>query len=187
MEHKGARLRTPPRVLVLLMLRDATDGSARDSLPPHLAQLQDVHEGLEGPHACSAAPERPAARAHRRRRRVLLRLHRVVVHEPAEAEHLHHGRGQRGEEQREREPPVVAARVVIGREPHVRGAIAEEDEQRAKHPAAIEQRLPPGAVPALFRSREDTTRLGLLVARARGSRAHGGCGGSVRFGGHVCL
>lgn len=48
-----------------------------------------------------------------------------IVHKPAEAEHLHRERAEHHEEEREPEPPALAAQVVVHGKPDVRAHVRE--------------------------------------------------------------
>lgn len=143
-------------------------------LPPDLAELQEVDEGLQQPDAEAAATAAVGAGRGGRGSGAQLRTAffgpegdgavlgaddrpagtavlgadggsrgprgiRIVVDEPAKAEQLHDKRGQEHKQQREAEVGVLTLQVIGGRQPQVRGAVGEEHEQRAQHPAAVPQ------------------------------------------------
>lgn len=196
-------------------------------LPPDLAELQEVDEGLQQPDAeATAAAAVGAGRGGRgpgsqvgaaffgqegggavlsadgepAGAAVLgadggsqgPRGLRVVVNEPAEAEQLHHKRGQEYKQQREAEVGPLTLQVVGGRQPQVRGAVGEEHEQRAQHPAAVPQpvarpraprpgnlRAPGGRrLPARARAAPGSPSRPLRRRAGRGRR-------SIRLRGHV--
>lgn len=216
-------------------------------LPPDLAELQEVDEGLQQPDAeATAAAAVGAGRGGRgpgsQLRAALFgqegggavlsadgepagaavlgadggsqgpRGRRVVVDEPAEAEQLHHQRGQEYKQQREAEVGPLTLQVVGGRQPQVRGAVGEEHEQRAQHPAAVPQpvarprapqtgnlralggrRLPPRARAApgspgrplqrrAGRGRRSIRLSGHVGGAGGGEQLPGGGGGGVRSG-----
>lgn len=106
--------------------------SLSEILPPDLSQLKDVNDAVEEPGAASAAavpqaavrgaeaPLSPGRRHHGRRGggTGAARL-RVIVSEPAEAQHLHHDGRNHHEGEGQREPEVIPPQVIVGGQPQV--------------------------------------------------------------------
>lgn len=112
-----------------------------------------MHDAVEEPGAGSAAAGPGAAlrgaetplssgRCHHCRRggTGAARL-RVVIGKPAEAQHLHDQRRHNHEDECEREPAVVPAKVVVGSQPQVGGPVREKHEESGERPAAVQQRV----------------------------------------------
>lgn len=66
-----------------------------------------------------------------------------IVHKPAEAEHLHRERAKHHEEERESEPPALAAQVVVHGKPDVRAHVREVHGHGGQDPEAVPQRVAP--------------------------------------------
>lgn len=65
-----------------------------------------------------------------------------VMHKPSEAEELHRKRTQHHEEERQAEPPVLAAEVVIHRQPHVSAYVGHIHGHCGYDPQTVPHRVP---------------------------------------------
>lgn len=98
-----------------------------------------------------------------------------IVHKPAEAEHLHREGAEHHEEEREPEPPALAAQVVVHGEPDVRAHVREVHGHGGQDPEAVPQRVAP-LLPAQAQAQRRRARpaaAGAANAAARAAQAPG--------------